>query len=340
MYVVTGAFGFIGSNLVRALNERGVREVLVVDDLVAAPKSRYVADWQITDVVDRREFIRSWESGRLVKKVQAVIHKGACSDTMEQDRHYMMENNYEYSRSLLRLCQQEKIPFIYASSGSVYGTTGSFDDKSGHEAPLNIYAYSKAHFDEHVRQTLPARTAQIVGLRYFNVYGPGEEQKGRTASVAFHFFNQYCDTGRVRLFRGSGGYGDGEQRRDFVSIEDAVDVNLFFLDHRDKYGIFNIGTGRARSFNDIATAVINSIRSLEGKQPLSLEQLRSQGAIEYIDFPNGLAKQYQSFTQADIEALRAAGFVKPFLSLEQGVQRYVQTLMRDRPRGRVVGRGG
>ncbi len=197
---------------------------------------------------------------------------------------------------------------------------------------MNIYAYSKALFDQDVRQLLPDRTAQIVGLRYFNVYGPGEEYKGSTASVAFHFFNQYRRAGRVRLFRGSGGYGDGEQRRDFVSVQDAVDVNLFFLDHPDKCGVFNVGTGQARSFNDMAAAVINSVRGLEGKGPLTLEQLQSEGTIEYIDFPDGLAEQYQSFTQADIRALRSIGFERPFLSLEQGVQRYVETLFRDRAR--------
>jgi ADP-L-glycero-D-manno-heptose 6-epimerase len=333
MHVVTGGFGFIGSNVVRALNERGIREVLVVEDLAAAQRSRYIADCQIADLVDRRDFLRSLETGRLVKKLKTIIHKGACSDTMEKDSRYMMENNYDYSRSLLRFCQQEKIPFIYASSGSVYGTGRVFTEAPEHEAPLNIYAYSKAKFDQYVRRMLPNRTAQIVGLRYFNVYGPGEEHKGSTASVAFHFFNQYCSTGRVRLFRGSGGYGDGEQRRDFVSVEDAVGVNLFFLDHADKRGIFNVGTGHARSFNDMAAAVINSIRGFEGKSLLSLEQLQSEGMIEYIDFPNGLAEQYQSFTQADIGALRAVGFEKHFLSLEQGVERYVKTLIRDRARG-------
>ena len=171
-----------------------------------------------------------------------------------------------------------------------------------------------------------------MGLRYFNVYGPGENYKGNTASVAFHFFNQYRSTGRVRLFRGSDGYGDGEQRRDFVSVEDAVNVNLFFLDHPDKCGIYNVGTGHARSFNDMAVAVINSVRGSEGESALSLKQLQSEGTIEYIDFPNGLARQYQSFTQADLGALRSVGFEGRFLSLEQGVNRYVETLLHSRAR--------
>ena len=335
MYVVTGAIGFIGSNVVRALNERGVREILVVDELAATDRARNISDCQVADIVDTRDFLKALASGRFGSTLKTIIHKGACSDTMEQDRRYMMENNYEYSKSLLRFCQQQKIPFIYASSGAVYGLKDGFQETPEHEAPLNIYAYSKALFDQDVRQLLPDRTAQVVGLRYFNVYGPGEEYKGSTASVAFHFFNQYCRAGRVRLFRGSGGYADGEQRRDFVSVQDAVDVNLFFLDHPDKCGIFNVGTGQARSFNDMAAAVINSVRGLQGEVPLALEKLQSEGAIEYIDFPDGLAEQYQSFTQADIRALRSVGFERPFVSLEQGVQRYVETLFRDRARQRV-----
>ncbi|MDX1488406.1 MAG: ADP-glyceromanno-heptose 6-epimerase [Acidiferrobacterales bacterium] len=332
MYVVTGGLGFIGSNVVRALNKRGIREVLVVDELPAGERSGNIADCQITDLADRRDFLKALSAGQFARKLKTIFHKGACSDTMEKDRGYMMENNYEYSKSLLRFCQQEKIPFIYASSAAVYGAKRVFRETPEHDAPTNIYAYSKALFDQDVRPILPNRTAQIVGLRYFNVYGPGEEYKGSTASVAFHFFNQYCSTSRVRLFRGSGGYGDGEQQRDFVSVEDAVAVNLFFTDHPDRCGIFNVGTGHARSFNDMAVAVINSIRGFEGKSSQSLEQLQSEGTIEYIDFPSGLAEQYQSFTQADISALRSVGFERRFLSLEQGVQRYVETLVRDRAR--------
>jgi ADP-L-glycero-D-manno-heptose 6-epimerase len=332
MYVVTGGFGFIGSNVVRALNTRGIRQVLVVDELAARERSENISDCQVSDCVDSQDFLKALATGKFAKKLKAILHKGACSDTMEQDRRYVMENNYEYSKSLLHFCQREKIPFVYASSAAVYGLKSAFQETPEHEAPINIYACSKALFDRDVRQILSDRTAQIVGLRYFNVYGPGEQYKGSTASVAFHFFNQYCSTGHVRLFRGSGGYGDGEQRRDFVSVEDAVDVNLFFLDHADKCGIFNVGTGHARSFNAMAVAVINSIRGFEGKSPLSLEQLRSEGTIEYIDFPNGLARQYQSFTQADLAALRSVGYQRPFLSLEQGVQRYVETLMHHRAR--------
>ncbi len=327
MYVVTGGAGFIGSNIVRALNERGVRDVLVVDELESGGRHGNIVDCQIADYVDKQDFLKSLQSGRFARRLRSVIHKGACSDTMEQDARYVMENNYEYSKALLHFCQQEQVPFIYASSGAVYGVAGVFREAEGHEVPLNPYASSKSLFDQYVRRLLPERTAQIVGLRYFNVYGPGEQHKGRTASVAFHFFNQYRRTGRVRLFRGSDGYGDGEQRRDFVSVEDAVKVNLFFLDHPDKDGIFNVGSGHARSFNDMAVTVINSVRRLEGRDELPLQQLLSEGAIEYIDFPAGLEDQYQSFTQADVGALRAIGFTRRFLSLEEGVRRYVHVLM-------------
>lgn len=328
MYVVTGGAGFIGSNIVRALNERGIIDVLVVDEVESGGRRANIVDCRITDYVDKRDFLKSLQSGRFAGRLRGVIHKGACSDTMERDTRYVMENNYEYSKALLRFCQQEGIAFIYASSGAVYGVTGVFRETEGHEVPLNPYASSKSLFDQDVRRMLAKRTAQIVGLRYFNVYGPGEQHKGRTASVAFHFFNQYRATGRVRLFRGSDGYGDGEQRRDFVSVEDAVKVNLFFLDHPDKGGIFNVGTGQARSFNDMAVAVINSIRRSQGRKESSLQQLLSEGAIEYIDFPAGLRDQYQSFTQADVGALRAVGFTERFVSLEEGVGRYVQALLR------------
>jgi ADP-L-glycero-D-manno-heptose 6-epimerase len=320
--IVTGAAGFIGANLVKALNDRGERDIVAVDNLSRADKVRNLADLDIADFLDKQEFIEML-SGGLEGEFDAVLHQGACSDTMETDGRYMMANNYEYSKSLLDWCRQAAIPFIYASSASVYGAGRVFRESREHEAPLNVYGYSKFLFDQVVRRRLAGRTAQVAGFRYFNVYGPREAHKGRMASVAFHFFNQYLAEGRVRLFEGSDGYGPGEQIRDFVSVDDVVRVNLFFLDHPEISGIFNVGTGRAESFNAVARATINAIRRSRGEKALSLDELKGQGAIEYIPFPRQLVGKYQSFTQADMGALRQAGYDAPFLDVEQGVGRYV-----------------
>ena len=322
--IVTGAAGFIGSNLVRALNDRGERDIIAVDNLQRSDKVANLRDLELADFVDKRDFIQRLEAGRYDGKVAAVLHQGACSDTMESDGRYMMENNYEYSMALLRWCRARSVRLIYASSASVYGAGRVFREARENEAPLNVYGYSKFLFDQVVRRELPRMTLQLAGFRYFNVYGPREAHKGRMASVAFHFFNQYLAEGRVRLFRGSAGYGDGEQIRDFVSVDDAVRVNLFFLDHPRVSGIFNVGSGRAQSFNDMAAATINAVRAARGDAPQSLDELRRSGAIEYIAFPEALVGKYQSFTQADLGALRAAGYQEPFLSVEQGVSRYVQ----------------
>jgi ADP-L-glycero-D-manno-heptose 6-epimerase len=322
--IVTGAAGFIGSNLVRALNRRGERDIIAIDNLARADKVVNLRDLEIADFVDKRDFLERLESGRYDGKVAAILHQGACSDTMETDGRYMMANNYEYSMSLLRWCRARSVRLIYASSASVYGSGRDFREARENEAPLNVYGYSKFLFDQVVRRELPRMTLQLAGFRYFNVYGPREAHKGRMASVAFHFFNQYAASGRVRLFEGSEGYGNGEQIRDFVSVEDAVRVNLFFLDNPRVSGIFNVGTGRAQSFNEVAVATVNAVRAARGEAPLGLEQLRGAGAIEYIPFPPQLVGKYQSFTQADLTALRAAGYAEPFLSVEQGVARYVE----------------
>ena len=322
--IVTGAAGFIGSNLVRALNARGETDVIAVDNLSRAEKVANLADLEISDYIDKRELIGRLREGAFDGKVSAVLHQGACSDTMEADGRYMMENNYRYSLDLLEWCQARAVPLIYASSASVYGAGKVFKESREHEAPLNVYGYSKFLFDQAVRRRLGARTAQIAGFRYFNVYGPREAHKGRMASVAFHFCNQYIAEGRVRLFEGSAGYGPGEQTRDFVSIEDVVRVNLHFLDRAELSGVFNVGTGRGQSFNEVARATINAIRRSRGDPELTLAQLRAANAIEYIAFPQQLVGKYQSYTQADVSALRAAGYAGPFLGVEEGVGRYVE----------------
>ena len=234
---------------------------------------------------------------------------------MQSDGRYLMENNYRYSRALLDWCQDEEVPLLYASSASVYGAGRVFAEARENEAPLNIYGYSKFLFDQHVRQRLAGRNAQILGLRYFNVYGPNEGHKGRMASVALHAFNQFRAEGRVKLFVGSDGYADGEQRRDFVHVDDVVNVNLHFLEHREVSGVYNCGTGRAQSFNDVAGAVVNG-------------ELAAQGLVEYIDFPPQLVGKYQSFTQADLAQLRAAGYPGEFRTVEQGVPAYVGELLK------------
>jgi ADP-L-glycero-D-manno-heptose 6-epimerase len=228
----------------------------------------------------------------------------------------------------LNYCQNEEVPYLYASSASVYGGSGEFKENRECEAPLNVYAYSKLLFDQIVRRRWQKRTAQIVGLRYFNVYGPRETHKERMASVAYHFFNQYRADGRVKLFEGCDGYGNGEQLRDFVSIEDVVKVNMYFLDNPHRSGIFNLGTGQAQSFNDVAVATINTLRISESKPVLSLAEMQKQGLISYIPFPEALRGKYQSYTQADISVLRHSGYSETFLSVEQGVAKYVEQMLK------------
>jgi ADP-L-glycero-D-manno-heptose 6-epimerase len=326
-YVVTGAAGFIGANLVRALNERGITDILAVDDLAQGDKFVNLADCEITDYLDRGEFLRRIEDGAFGGGFAALFHQGACSDTTERDGRYMMQNNYQYSKALLEYCTVQNVPFLYASSAAVYGSGTVFRESRECEAPLNVYGYSKFLFDQFVRRHAGGFTAQVVGLRYFNVYGPREQHKGRMASVAFHFFNQYREAGHVRLFEGSGGYGNGGQRRDFVSVEDAVKINLHFLDHPQRSGIWNAGTGAAQSFNDVAVATVNACRRAQGEAPLALDAMQEQGLIRYIPFPEDLRGRYQSYTQADVSALRAAGYSADFLTVEQGVARYCEWLL-------------
>ena len=326
--VVTGAAGFIGANIVKALNERGETNIIAVDNLTKADKFRNLTDCEIADYIDKAEFLDLVEEGVLDGSVAAIFHEGACSDTMETDGRYMMENNYRYSGALLKFCQDEGAQFLYASSASVYGSGRVFSESREFESPLNVYGYSKFLFDQSVRRLWNERTAQIAGFRYFNVYGPREQHKGRMASVAFHFFNQYRAEGRVKLFEGCDGYPNGEQRRDFVSVEDVVRVNMWFLDHPDVSGIFNVGTGRCQSFNDVAVAAVNACRAAEGQAALTLEEMQAQGLVSYIAFPDALKGKYQSYTEADIAALRRAGYDAPFYSVEEGTARYIEHLLK------------
>ncbi|HUQ77060.1 MAG TPA: ADP-glyceromanno-heptose 6-epimerase [Burkholderiales bacterium] len=319
-YVVTGAAGFIGSRIVQGLNRRGVTDIIAVDNLAHADKFKNLAGCEIADYVDQAEFLATlekWEGS-----VEAVLHQGACSDTMETDGRFMMENNYAYSRRLLDWCQEEEVPLLYASSASVYGSGPDYREERACERPLNVYGYSKFLFDQLVRLRLAEKTAQIVGLRYFNVYGPNEAHKGRMASVALHAYEALRKEGKVRLFVGSDGYRDGEQRRDFVYVDDVVAVNLWFLERRDVSGIFNCGTGRAQTFNRLAVAVVNAVNGTQD----TLHDMVSKGVIEYIPFPPQLVGKYQSFTEADLTKLRNAGYPGEFMTVEQGVGAYLKEL--------------
>lgn len=312
MIVVTGGAGFVGSNIVKAINNSGDNNVVVVDDLSEGQKFTNLADLSIADYLDKENFLNEIAHGHEpAGKLRAVIHQGACTDTTEWNGRYMMRENFEYSKALLHYCVERHIPFIYASSAAVYGAGPGFAEHPTHERPLNVYGYSKLLFDQYVRRHFHGADSQIVGLRYFNVYGPREAHKRGMASVAWHFHNQVRDQSEARLFEGSDGYAAGEQRRDFVYVDDVVAVNLWFLDHPGQSGIFNVGTGASQSFNDVAHAVID---------------WHGAGAIQYIPFPEHLLGCYQSFTQADVTALRKAGYRAPFSTVEQGVHSYLNEL--------------
>ena len=374
--IVTGAAGFIGSNLVAALNQAGENQIIAVDDLTDADKFKNLVDCDIADYIDKDDFLDMVESGVFGKSsgkskgkkshgIAAILHQGACSDTMETDGRYMMDNNYQYSRILLAFAQRHRIPFLYASSAAVYGSKTIFREEREAEGPLNVYGYSKFLFDQVVRPLLhpgpdggmPNLSAPVVGFRYFNVYGPREQHKGRMASVAFHHFNQYLAEGHVKLFEGYDGWKAGQQERDFVSVEDVVKVNMHFLNKalagESASGIFNLGTGRAQTFNEVAQAVINTIEEARatasskstasakasktgkagaatkagaqkaGVNKKSVAELVREEKIRYIPFPDALKGKYQSHTQADLTRLRAAGYKQKFLTVQEGVSRYV-----------------
>lgn len=326
MLVVTGAAGFIGANIVKGLNNAGYTNILAVDDLTQADKIKNLADCVVADYMDKAEFKDKTDNKLLDGKLQAIFHEGACSDTMASDGRYVMRNNYQYTRDLYQYCARNKTQYIYASSASVYGGGEIFKESAEFEQPLNAYAYSKYAFDHHVRQN-PAVDFQVVGLRYFNVYGPREQHKGRMASVAYHFFNQYLENGKLKLFEGSGGYDNGEQRRDFIAVEDVVKTNLYLLEHPNITDCFlNVGTGQCSRFNDVAMAVLNTMRQIENKPTLAYSDAVSNGLLSYIPMPEALQGKYQSFTEADISALRETGYDAPFDDVQTGVGRYVKSM--------------
>jgi ADP-L-glycero-D-manno-heptose 6-epimerase len=320
--IVTGGAGFIGSNLVHELNRAGEKDILVVDNLAPAPnlsgpKFLNLQGAEYSDYMDKREFRQALKSGDFEgEKIRAILHQGACSNTLEDDGRYMMDNNFTYSKELLHFALEHRIPMVYASTAAVYGASTNFTETPANERPLNVYGYSKLVFDNYVRRLMSEMKSTVVGLRYFNVYGQREQHKGRMASVLHHFTKQLKDMGTIRMFEGSGGYADGEQRRDFVFVKDLAQINMFFAgllpgQHSPKnvHAVVNAGTGEARTFKAVAE---------------SLMRVHGPGEIEYIPFPGDLKNRYQHYTQADVAGLRAAGYTAAFTSLEQGVEQTFQ----------------
>lgn len=317
MIIVTGGAGFIGSNLVHGLKANGYEKIIVVDDLTDGRKfGNLLPVTGIVDYLDKDDFLdKITNDHEFGGKIEAVFHQGACSTTTEWDGKYMLKNNYEYSKILFHYCLKREIPFIYASSAAVYGQSTNFSEIPENENPLNVYGFSKLLFDQYLRNMEERITIPVIGLRYFNVYGKGEQHKGSQASVAWHLHNQFLVKNKINLFVGSHGYGNGEQRRDFVSVSDIVDVNIWCWQNIQSKGlrICNVGTGTSRNFNDIARVVLSYHNASIDK-------------IEYIPFPDKLLDSYQSFTEADISALRALGYDKKFVDIEEGVENYLKEI--------------
>lgn len=311
MIIVTGGAGFIGSNLIKGLNEQGFDEILLVDNLTNCVKFKNLVNIKFADYIDKIDFINEIKLGHFDHlNVEAIFHLGACSNTMETDGKYMMKNNYEYSKELMNFAIKKNIQFIYASSASVYGNgKNGFKEETECEGPINMYAFSKFNFDNYVRRRIENCNNQIVGLRFYNVFGPNECHKGKMASVMYHFYYQLKEKNEVRLFEGIDGIKDGEQKRDFVYVKDVVKVMLFFMNNKNKSGIFNCATGNAHTYNEVANNLI---------------KLNGSGNIKYIKFPQELAGKYQTYTQADLSKLRNIGYKSDFTSLADAIKEYYE----------------
>lgn len=318
MIIVTGGAGMIGSNTIAALNARGRSDILVVDHLKDGRKMHNLADLDIHDYLDRDDFAARLAAGQDFGAVDGVLHLGACSATTEWDGQFLMRNNYGYSQQVLHWCLARGVRFVYASSAAVYGLGAEgFAERRACERPINMYAYSKFQFDQYLRSLPGGWPARVAGLRYFNVYGPREAHKGAMASVAWHFHQQVLAQGFCEPFAGTPPHGDGGHRRDFVDVQDCVAVNLWLLLERPECaGLFNVGTGQAQSFNDVAHAVLRWHRERRGVA----------AEIRYRPFPEHLRGAYQAHTEADLTALRAAGYMADFTPVQEGVPRYLDWL--------------
>jgi ADP-L-glycero-D-manno-heptose 6-epimerase len=315
MIVLTGGAGFIGSNILAALNAKGVTDVLVVDR--RGDNFRNLRDLRFSDFMQPDEFARAIGRKSLPDRIEAIFHQGACADTTNTDGRYMIENNFTFSKLILHLALSRRVPLVYASSAAVYGSSSAFAPTRENERPLNLYGLSKLAFDNHVRSVTAKSGSTVAGLRYFNVYGPRESHKGKMASMVYQLHRQLKTSGRARLFEGTDGYADGEQRRDFVFVNDIVRVNLALADGPARNGVFNVGTGHARSFNDVARILIAQL---------------GEGSIDYVPFPESLAGRYQSFTQADLSALRSSGYPESFSTLENGIAQSLEAWNREHER--------
>lgn len=315
-YIVTGGAGFIGSCIVRTLNDKGIEDIIIVDDIASTAKWKNIQNKKYREYIHKKNFMGLLEQEEY-ENISAVIHMGACSSTTELDFDYLWENNVGYSKALWRYCARKQIPFLYASSAATYGVgeKGFSDDTAGIDAlrPLNAYGYSKQVFDQwSLKQE--EKPSQYVGLKFFNVYGPNEYFKGSMASMVFHGFNQLKETGKIRLFRsGDKNYTDGGQERDFVYVKDVCNVISYFLEHPEYSGIFNVGTGRAQTFSELASAIFYAL----DREPV----------IEYFEMPKELEGKYQYHTEADITSLRRAGYSFPFADVKRGVEDYVRNFL-------------
>jgi ADP-L-glycero-D-manno-heptose 6-epimerase len=311
MLIITGGAGFIGSNLVHELNRQGATDILVVDNLapsscLSTKKFLNLTGARFSDYMDKHEFRKALRKGDLpVSRIESILHQGACSNTLETNGQYMMDNNFAYSKEVLEFALAHRIPLVYASTAAVYGLSGNFNEEPANEQPLNIYGFSKLAFDNYVRQRVSPTDSTVVGLRYFNVYGPHEQHKGPMASVIHRFALQLKQTGTIKMFEGCGKYGNGEQRRDFVFVGDVVKINLFLARDASRHGIVNVGTGQSRSFNEVAAALL---------------EIHGTGKVEYIPFPDSIKDQYQSFTEADLTSLRAIGYTSSISELTEGIR--------------------
>jgi ADP-L-glycero-D-manno-heptose 6-epimerase len=329
--VVTGAAGFIGSNIIQGLNARGMDDIIAVDDLTQGDKFRNLADLKILDYLDADSFYEAFAQGSF-GQIEAVFHQGACTDPLERNGKVMMNNNYATSVSLYQACQKRGARLLYASSAATYGDAKLCREDPALERPLSLYGYSKHLFDQRMRRecgldfrrALSGKTGQVVGLRYFDVYGPREQHKGRGASLAFQCFKEFKAEGKIQLTA----YGDATTAPlyDMVSVDDVVAVNLWFFDHPGQSGIFNVGTGQAHSHPQIASVVINALRSLQGQEALSPPVLEASGMIEFAPVPEGQHGKLPTLAQADLNALRGAGCQQMLTDMPAGVARYVQWL--------------